>query len=223
MNNDVIRRFLQVLVILVVQLSLVFIAAGTFKLVWVFAFIACSLLILIINFIVIPLDVIKERGSKKKNVKRWDKIISGLNAVPGLGIYIVSGLDYRFEWTGPISIWIHMVGLILLLLGSMLFTWSMVSNSFFSTMVRIQDDRDHTVASEGPYKYVRHPGYVGFILMSISTPLVFGSIYALICSLMTMILMIVRTTLEDKTLKNELDGYKAYTSQVKYKLIPYVW
>jgi protein-S-isoprenylcysteine O-methyltransferase Ste14 len=223
MNNDVIRRFLQVLVILVVQLSLVFIAAGTFKLVWVFAFIACSLLILIINFIVIPLDVIKERGSKKKNVKRWDKIISGLNAVPGLGIYIVSGLDYRFEWTGPISIWIHMVGLILLLLGSMLFTWSMVSNAFFSTMVRIQDDRDHTVASEGPYKYVRHPGYVGFILMSISTPLVFGSIYALICSLMTMILMIVRTTLEDKTLKNELDGYKAYTSQVKYKLIPYVW
>jgi len=223
MNKDIIRRLIQVLVILVIQLFLVFIAAGTLKLVWVFAFIACSFLILVINFIVVPLDVIKERGSKKKNVKKWDKIISGINAAPSLGLYIVSGLDLRFEWTGAISIWIHAVGLILLFSSSMLFTWSMVSNSFFSTMVRIQDDRNHTVASKGPYKYVRHPGYVAFILMSISTPLVFGSIYALICSLMTMILMIIRTNLEDKTLQKELDGYGAYTLQVKYKLIPYLW
>lgn len=223
MNKDIIRRLIQVLVILVIQLFLVFIAAGTFKLVWVFAFIACSFLILIINFIVVPLDVIKERGSKKKNVKKWDKIISGINAAPSLGLYIVSGLDLRFKWTGSISVWIHVVGLILLFSSSMLFTWSMVSNSFFSTMVRIQDDRNHTVASEGPYKYVRHPGYVAFILMSISTPLIFGSLYALICSLMTLILMIIRTNLEDKTLQKELDGYEAYTLQVKYKLIPYLW
>lgn len=223
MNKDITRRIIQVIVILIIQLSILILAAGDYKWTWLFVFIAISIVILVINYMVLPDDVIKERGRKKANVKTWDKAISGINAFPSFGLYIVSGLDHRFAWTGDLPLYVHLLGLFMLFLGSMLFTWSMVSNSFFSTMVRIQKERNHKVATSGPYRYVRHPGYVGFIVMSISTPLLLGSLYALICSGMTMVLMILRTVLEDKTLSSELDGYKEYKSQVRYKLIPFVW
>ncbi len=99
----------------------------------------------------------------------------------------------------------------------------MVSNKFFSTMVRIQSERGHSIAAEGPYKYVRHPGYVGYIFMILATPIVLGSLYALISSLFVMIIFIVRTILEDKTLLDELEGYEEYSHRVKYKLIPFIW
>ncbi|MBI9012263.1 MAG: isoprenylcysteine carboxylmethyltransferase family protein [Clostridiales bacterium] len=223
MNPDKRRRVIQVFITLMVQLLILFLAAGNLKWVWIYVFICCSLVILVINFIVIPDEVIKERGRKKKNVKIWDKVINGLNIIPSLGIYVVSGLDHRFGWTESFPIWIHLSGLLLFFSSSMLFTWSMVSNSFFSTMVRIQDERNHTVATSGPYKYIRHPGYVGFIVMILSTPLLFGSLYALICSIISMILIIIRTSLEDKTLNEELAGYNEYAKQVKYKLIPFIW
>jgi protein-S-isoprenylcysteine O-methyltransferase Ste14 len=115
------------------------------------------------------------------------------------------------------------MGLAFVLLGSMLFTWSMVSNRFFSTMVRIQDERDHKVATEGPYKYVRHPGYVGYILMTIATPISLGSLYALSMAVIVGLIIVVRTILEDETLNTELIGYEEYTKEVRYKLIPYIW
>jgi len=99
----------------------------------------------------------------------------------------------------------------------------MVSNKFFSTMVRIQEERGHTLAAEGPYKYVRHPGYVGYILMVIATPVALGSIYAILMSFLVMIIFIIRTAMEDKTLLNELEGYEKYSQKVKYKLIPFIW
>jgi len=105
----------------------------------------------------------------------------------------------------------------------MLFTWSMLSNKYFSTMVRIQTERGHEVAVSGPYRYIRHPGYVGFILMVLATPISLGTLYALSMSGITAILFIIRTSLEDKTLKNELAGYLDYANKVKYKLIPFIW
>jgi len=108
-------------------------------------------------------------------------------------------------------------------LGQGLFTWGMVSNKFFSTAVRIQTDRDHTVASGGPYRYVRHPGYVGYITASFATALALGSLWALIPAGLTMCLLVVRTALEDQTLQDELDGYKEYAQQVRYRLLPGVW
>ena len=105
----------------------------------------------------------------------------------------------------------------------MLVTWAMVSNRFFSTMVRLQTDRGHQVATGGPYRFVRHPGYVGFIVSTIAVPLILGSLYGLILSAASVILMIIRTALEDKTLQTELGGYAEYAKQVRYRLIPHVW
>jgi len=99
----------------------------------------------------------------------------------------------------------------------------MVSNKFFSTLIRLQTDRQHTVVTEGPYKYVRHPGYLGYIIFTLATPIALGTFWGLVFSGIIGILLIVRTTLEDATLKKELPGYAEYTENVKNKLIPFLW
>jgi len=90
-------------------------------------------------------------------------------------------------------------------------------------MVRLQTDRNHRVATSGPYKFVRHPGYVGYIIIFLAIPLALGSLWTLNFSVIITILLIIRTYLEDKTLKKELKGYTEYSELVKYKLIPFIW
>jgi len=208
---------------LLLQGLIMFVSAWSLKWTWAWIYISTGVIILLINAMVLPVEVIRERGKKKENVKKWDRMLTTVNIFPVLGIFLISGLDYRFHWTNDISIGIHIMGLALVFLGSMLFTWSMVSNKFFSTMVRIQDERDHEVATTGPYKYVRHPGYVGFIIMTLATPVSLGSLYALTMAILVCVVFVIRTELEDKTLTAELKGYEEYSKQVKYKLIPFLW
>ncbi|MBA7590421.1 hypothetical protein ES708_32541 [subsurface metagenome] len=182
-----------------------------------------SVVILIINLLVIPVELIEERGRLKKDAKKWDKVLTSINIVPTILLYVCSGLDYRFNLTGNVNILINIAGLVLSFSGAMLFTWSMISNKFFSTQVRLQTDRKHTVATGGPYRFVRHPGYVGYIIMSFATPMALGTLWGLIFSGITGILLIIRTALEDNTLKRELAGYDEYAEKVKYRLIPFLW
>ena len=108
-------------------------------------------------------------------------------------------------------------------LSMALVTWSMASNRFFSSYVRIQKDRGHVVASGGPYRYVRHPGYVGMLGFGLATPLILGSVWALIPAGLTLVVVVVRTALEDRTLQRELEGYQAYAQRVRYRLVPGLW
>lgn len=209
--------------VLFFEAIIIFIAAGTLYWKWAWILLFTGFILLMINFIVLPAELIEERGKKKENVKKWDKMINAINIIPTILMYVFSGLDFRFNWTGEVSISIHIAGLVLIFLGQMLFTWSMVSNKFFSTLVRLQTDRQHTVATEGPYKCVRHPGYVGYIMFSLATPIALGTFWSLIFAGITGLLFIVRTALEDATLKKELPGYAEYAENVKYRLIPYLW
>ena len=90
-------------------------------------------------------------------------------------------------------------------------------------MVRLQTDRNHRVATSGPYKFIRHPGYVGYIIMSFATPLALGSLWSPCFSAIITILFIIRTYLEDKTLRKELKGYVEYSELVRHRLIPFAW
>ena len=108
-------------------------------------------------------------------------------------------------------------------LGYALFMWAMVSNAYFSEVVRIQEDRGHQVATDGPYRFVRHPGYAGAILSFLGSPLLLGSWWAFIPTALGVGGYILRTALEDKTLQLELGGYREYTERVRYRLIPGVW
>ena len=222
-NINIVKRLIQTVLTLLFQGIILFLSAWTIKWIWAWIFILTGVLILIINMVVIPSEVIEERGRKKENVKKWDKILTTINSFPYIGIYILSGLDYRFNWSINFNISIHITGLLFFILGAMIFTWSMISNKFFSTMVRIQTEREHQVATTGPYKIIRHPGYVGFILMSLATPISLGSLYGLIMSGFVIVILIIRTALEDRTLKNELTGYLEYSKKVKYRLVPFIW
>ena len=90
-------------------------------------------------------------------------------------------------------------------------------------MVEIQEDRGHEVITTGPYQFVRHPMYVGAILLFFSVPLALGSLTAFIPSIILVALIVVRTYLEDKTLDHELEGYTAYVVPARYRLVPGVW
>jgi protein-S-isoprenylcysteine O-methyltransferase Ste14 len=178
---------------------------------------------IIINASILPKELIAERGKSKDNVKKWDQTLNKVNIIPGLGLIVIGGLDQRFKWTSDLSIYVHLLGLVMYISGSILFSWSMMSNHFFSTLVRIQIDRDHKVATNGPYKLIRHPGYSGFILSTIGVPLIIGSLWAFIPAFFTGILFVIRTILEDRTLYLELEGYKEFSEKTRYRLIPGIW
>jgi protein-S-isoprenylcysteine O-methyltransferase Ste14 len=221
--KKVLKRFLQVVLQVVLFAVLIFVSSGQIVWHWAWIYLCTYVLIIIINAFILPADLIEERGKSKANVKKWDRVIMTLNIFPALGLLVVAGLDYRFSWSTLVADWIHVSALILMILGHALFSWSMISNHFFSTAVRLQFDRSHKVATRGPYKYVRHPGYVGFIVLNLATPLILGSLWALIPAAVLSILFIVRTSLEDNTLRNELEGYKEYAQKVQYRLIPGIW
>jgi protein-S-isoprenylcysteine O-methyltransferase Ste14 len=107
--------------------------------------------------------------------------------------------------------------------GYALVVWATGSNAYFSQIVRIQTEREHAVASGGPYRFVRHPGYVGSILYELSLPLLLASWWAFLIGVLNAGLFVLRTALEDRDLQNELDGYKAYTERVRYRLLPGIW
>ncbi|NLG84609.1 MAG: isoprenylcysteine carboxylmethyltransferase family protein [Firmicutes bacterium] len=136
------------------------------------------------------------------------------NIFPALGLLVVAGLDYRFGWSPELDAWLQAAALVLPILGNALFTWAMIANPFFSPGVRIQSDRGHKTATGGPYRYIRHPGYAGFSVFNLVTPLVLGSLWASIPGAILAVLFIIRTALEDATLQKELEGYKEYAERL---------
>jgi protein-S-isoprenylcysteine O-methyltransferase Ste14 len=217
------RRMIQVVIQFLIIALILFVCAGRLDWGWAWAYLATSLGILAVNAAILPPELIAERSRVGENAKRWDKVLSGLNLFPVLGALIVAGLDERLGWSPSLALGIHLGGLAVFALGQGLFSWAMASNKFFSTLVRIQQDRGHRVAASGPYRYVRHPGYAGFIAYSVAGPLALGSLWALIPAGITVVLFVIRTVLEDRTLQEELEGYRGYAGVVRHRLIPGVW
>ena len=222
-KRNVIRRIVQLPAAWVFIALLLFISAGTIK--WPFAWLFMALLVSVdlIGLPFVPLEVLAERGSKKENVENWDKVLGKLIVLSMLSIFLIAGLDYRWNWSQGIDSRLHLASIAVFILGCALEIWAMRVNLFFSDVVRIQFDREHKVCSSGPYKYVRHPGYLGMIVYYLATPLLLGSWWAMIPALMTMTLFVIRTKLEDETLLKKLPGYEEYALQTKYRLIPWVW
>jgi len=167
-------------------------------------------------------EVINERGRIGANAKSWDKVIGVFYTLFLLGTFVVAGLDARFTWSDA-PLWVKILGGIGFALSLALTFWVMATNTFLSTFVRIQDERGHTTVTSGPYRFVRHPMYAGILLMSWGMPLLLGSWWALIPGVLNIVLFFIRTSLEDKTLQEELPGYKEYVEKVRYRLVPGIW
>jgi protein-S-isoprenylcysteine O-methyltransferase Ste14 len=222
-RKNILRRIIQVLMSIIITLVILLVSAGIINWIYAWIYTAASVLVIITNAFIFPADLISERGRKKENVEKWDKIITGIIIIPWYTIYIIAGLDIRFGWSPELALWVHLIALFTFITGNALVSWSMIANNYFSTKVRIQYDRGHAVSSGGPYGYIRHPGYIGMIILILATPILLGSIWALVPGFITVILFIVRTSFEDNTLKNKLAGYKEYAERVKYRLMPGIW
>lgn len=171
-------------------------------------------------------DLLTERAqyNKHQDVPGWDRVLMPLLALVGpLLVWGVAGLDHRFGWSPPISLLLQWLALSVMILAYVFSMWAMVVNQFFSAVVRIQKERGHTVVTTGPYQYVRHPGYAGGIVATLTMVFFLGSLWALIPAVLTVIVSILRTALEDKTLRAELAGYQQYADRVRYRLLPGVW
>jgi len=169
-------------------------------------------------------DLVQERLKAGPGIKSWDRVYWVLSTPLWFIMVIIAALDAgRFHWGPRVPTAVVVVGAVLYALCQALFLWAKAVNRFFSAVVRIQTDRGQTVCQEGPYRFVRHPGYLSGIIFGPAGPLVLGSFWALIPAVLSAILLIVRTALEDKTLQAELPGYADYARQVRFRLIPGVW
>jgi protein-S-isoprenylcysteine O-methyltransferase Ste14 len=167
--------------------------------------------------------LLAERLGPRTGAKPWDTAIMSLLGLSQLARYILAGLDQRFGWTGGFPLIAQAAALVFCLLGYGLVVWATAANAFFSQIVRIQSERGHTVATGGPYAYVRHPAYVGAIVFEIAVFVLLASWQAAIASALNVVLLILRTALEDRSLQAELAGYADYARQVPYRLLPGIW
>lgn len=166
----------------------------------------------------------QERMFPGRGVKAWDRVYWAVSTPLYFLSLILAGMDVgRYEWTGRPPAVFYLAVIAVYCLGQALMLWAKRVNNFFSSAVRIQADRGQTVCCEGPYRHVRHPGYLGGLAFGLSAPLLLGSIVALIPALLAALILLVRTLLEDRTLLDELEGYRRYANSVKYRLLPYVW
>jgi len=170
--------------------------------------------------------ILVERATSEKtlNAKPWDKVLSPLMAISlTFPLVIVAGLDHRYGWTPLFSTWLHILGLVIITLGYAFAAWALVENRFFSSTVRIQTDRGHSVCDSGPYRIVRHPGYAGNLLALAGIIMALNSMWTLIPAVAALVIAVIRTALEDKTLHEELPGYRDYARCVRYRLFPGIY
>lgn len=170
-------------------------------------------------------DILAERSRsiELQDAKSWDRVLAPLLAFGSVLILAVSGLDKLFGWTQPFSTAVKISALIVIILGFVFGSWALIENRFFSGVVRIQTDRGHHVVSTGPYRIVRHPGYSGALWTYLAMPFLLDSVWAFIPAVFLTGVIVLRTSMEDRTLQNELTGYKEFTQKTKYRLLPWIW
>ncbi len=170
-------------------------------------------------------DILKERAGfmDQPDTKPWDKILAPLLGIGGILISVSAGLDARYNGLDTFGWWLKIISLLGIFTGFILGSYAFIQNRFFSGTVRIQTDRGQVVEKNGPYRWIRHPGYAGSLLFYIFCPFFLDSPWTFIPAIVLMIVLIIRTKLEDDTLMNELEGYREYKQKVPYRLIPGVW
>jgi len=223
-HRSVVKGLVTVGVFVLVLMAVFFGCAGRLDLpvAWAY-FIFLAINTAVLSLVMDP-ELIAERATIGEGTKRWDIVPSFMiGRISPLAILIVAGLDIRFAWSPIIPLTLKIIALIPAMAGMVLVDWAVLSNRFFSGVVRIQKERGHTTVDSGPYRYIRHPGYTGTIAYNLFIPLVLSSLWTFIPAGLVIVVTVVRTIFEDRTLWAELDGYQNYASRVRPRLIPGLW
>ena len=168
-------------------------------------------------------ELLRRRAEIGQGTKTWDFVLLALFGLTYLASLVVAAFDAHYHWS-KMTVWLWLIGAGLHMFFVVVITWAMAVNTHFEKTVRIQSDRHHRVIESGPYRIVRHPGYIATILgLVLATPLLLGSWWAFIPAILAMVCLLLRTVLEERTLVQELSGYEDYTKKVHYRLLPGIW
>lgn len=201
--------------------AVVFVSAGRWNLPFVWSYVGVVVLLVPVGYRLADPGLIAERlhpgsGGQDRKLR--------MIASPFFLVHlIVAGLDLRFGWSGQLSPWIQTAGLIGFVLFLALPMWAMAVNPFFSPVVRIQSERGHKLITSGPYRWIRHPGYLAALIAFPCGGIALGSWWSLLPYAPLCLLILRRTIIEDRFLHEHLPGYADYARRVRYRLIPYVW
>ncbi len=170
-------------------------------------------------------DILKERGKfmDHADTQPWDKVLAPLVGLGGGLLPLAVGLEARFGSQPVFSLGLKLSALTLFLAGMIWASAALIENSFFSGTVRLQSERGQAVISAGPYAVMRHPGYSGALLTYLTTPILLESWWAFLPALFLLVVLVLRTFLEDRFLQENLPGYREYAARVRYRLIPGIW
>ncbi|MFX1304367.1 MAG: methyltransferase family protein [Promethearchaeota archaeon] len=218
------------LLLVAVYMVTIFLGLGLFLPAWTFLWLEAWIYLVIFSlfFTVVVLyfgkhdpEMLQQRA-KPKFVEKWDKIVMVLMGFGFFPTFIIPGFERKYGWS-YVPFWVEIIGFAVLSLGLVIIFLVMKENTFLSKAVEIQEERGHIVITTGPYRIVRHPMYLGFILFIVFYCLALGSLFSLIPTALGVVGLVIRTLLEDRKLHEELEGYKEYAQQTKKKLIPLIW
>jgi protein-S-isoprenylcysteine O-methyltransferase Ste14 len=218
--------FLSVMVRFAIMLALIaavlFGSAGRFDIPAFWAFILLCAVILPCMYFAAGPELMRERIKPPPGGK--DQLIRILALPIGLGYFAIAGLDVgRYHWSDTVPLALQAVSFLAVAACMSIWGIAMHENKFFSSVIRIQRERGHRVIDTGPYRVVRHPGYAGAITMPMWSALALGSWWAAAPSVLLALLFFRRILMEDRTLHEELEGYKEYAQRVRYRIVPGVW
>jgi protein-S-isoprenylcysteine O-methyltransferase Ste14 len=224
LRRRIARSLIKSLLFMLIVGAALFLSAGTLDWPMAWLYLAAIAASTVAAVLLMDPELIAERGEIGEGTRAWDILLALImGRLVYLAIAIVAGLDKRFAWSPPLSLPLQVAALLFFVLALAWTDWAVVANRFFSGVVRIQHEREHKVVSRGPYRYVRHPGYLGSLVATLASPLVLGSLWALVPAGLTAVAIVVRTAMEDRVLQQELPGYRRYTRRVRYRLLPGVW
>jgi protein-S-isoprenylcysteine O-methyltransferase Ste14 len=214
--------YIQSVAFFVLAAVALFAAAGTMAILTYWIYLAIFAVVFVASFLWLDPDLARERmrpGGKKPPLAL--RLFSGVLFVH----WVIAGLDHgRFHWSDSVPTWLQWTALIAVAAGYAFCLWAMRVNRFFSSIVRIQNDRGQVVITTGPYVFIRHPGYLaGIVIVVASGPALDSWIAAAMLVVSTLPFLLYRAVTEDRVLLAELPGYRNYAERVRWRLLPGIW
>ncbi len=219
------RWLLRTAIGVIVLAAILFIASGSSRWIEAWVYLISLLVVGVVTERIVSPGLLRERMTRRHpDQMAWDRrLFVVYGTLTGFALPLIAAFDVRYQWGPFLPWWIKGAAFLAFVAGWILNLWSMRVNPFFSQVVRLQEERGQRVIKAGPYRWVRHPGYLGGMGVTLGTPLVLGSFWAWTVSIVATGLLLMRTALEDRTLHLELEGYESYSESVRYRLVPYLW
>jgi protein-S-isoprenylcysteine O-methyltransferase Ste14 len=215
------------LVLLVILPVVLFFPAGTVKFWQGWAFLVVSLLapiLMTVYFHRRDPQLLERRLLRREKISA-QKFLMLLMKLLYVSALMIAGLDYRLGWTrtatGPVPAWLTVLALAVMLAGHFWFVWVLEANRFAASVIQIEAGQ--VIAAGGPYRFVRHPMYLGGVVSWLAAPLALGSFVTLPFFALVIPLLVFRLLNEEKMLRRDLPGYAEYCQRTRHRLIPFVW